>query len=267
MKEEAIITQLELRVKKLKKHFVKLQESFDPEELHDYRLEVKKLKAFIRLLNASKSHHKKIRLNHHVKSYYKLAGNVRNLELHEKRILELVKENQLNTPVTYLALLEKEKKNALEQLQQAEQTISFEQLRKEVQDNVPSGLSAGDCKSYLINQRHAIAAIVVSAMTNDEALHEVRKIVKDIGYNRDYLSSSMSLILPVFLINKEHTDALAETLGVFHDYCVSLSFLQLPHVTQIKDEREKVVLKEIQDIIESKKANMKKSIMQQLLYS
>jgi CHAD domain-containing protein len=264
MKEDAIIAQLELRIKKLKKHFIKLQKGFDPEELHDYRLEMKKLKAFIRLLNTNRPQQKKIRVKKNVKGYYALAGNVRNLQLHEQCIRVLAKKCQLETPVAYLALLEQERKSAMEQLKQAEKTVSFEKLHKEVLGHVPSSLSASNCKNYLVNQRNALAAILVPTATNDEVLHEVRKIVKDIGYNRDVLGSYMSLILPAFLFKKEQADALAEKLGVFHDYCVSLSFLQSPFAINNNKQQEKMILQEFQNIIEREKMTMKEEIIQQL---
>jgi CHAD domain-containing protein len=264
MKEDAIIAILELRIKKIRKHFFKLQESLDPEELHDFRLEMKKLKAFLRLLNTGKPHGKKIRLSKEVKEYYSLTGNVRNLQLYEQRIQRLVEEHQLAKPVAYLALLEQETIKAIEQLKPAAEKISFQQLRKKVLEFVPSRLDASDCKYYLVLQQNALAALLLPVTNRDEALHEVRKIIKDIGYNRAYLSSYMSLILPAFLIKKEQTDAIGEKLGAFHDLCVSLYLIQLPIALQVKGQEERAVLQELESIIESDKRKMKAEVMQQL---
>jgi CHAD domain-containing protein len=264
MKEDAIIAILELRIKRISRHFLKLQKGLDPEELHDFRLEMKKLKAFLRLLNTGKSHGKKIRLSEDIKKYYSLTGNLRNLQLYEQRIKRLVDERHLATPVAYLALLEQETVKTIEQLKPTAEKISFQQLRKKVLEFVPSRLDASDCKYYLLLQQNALAALLIPVTNRDEALHEVRKIVKDIGYNRDYISSYMSLFLPIFLIKKEQTDAIAEKLGVFHDLCVSLYLIQLPIAKQVKEQGERAVLQELESIIESDKRKMKVEVMQQL---
>ncbi|ANE50438.1 CHAD domain-containing protein [Flavisolibacter tropicus] len=263
MKEKAILDVLKLRMKRLKKHFLKLRKSFDPEELHDYRLEMKKLKAFLRLLNTHRTHHETLKLNRHLKTYYKLTGNLRNLQLHEQRIQELANENHLTLPVVFTELLEKEKEKAIEQLRVEEQKLSFKKNRKDLLSPIQLEIKAGERKSYLLNQHTALIAILAPASFSDDDLHDVRKIVKDIGYNRDYLGSYMSLLLPALLVKKEEADGLAEKLGEFHDLCVSQTLLHLPEVIQIKELAESTVLQELQRVIECKKRTMKEEVLQQ----
>lgn len=264
MKEDAIIRVLKLRLKKLKKHFLKLRESFDPEELHDYRLEMKKLKAFLQLLNTYRSQQEKVKLNKGFKNYYKLAGDLRNLQLHEQRVQKLASEHNIKPPVVYLSLLQEEKEKVMEQLHIEKQAISFKKFQKEMHYTKPLELKANVRKSYLVNQYNALMTLLVATSTNDEALHEVRKIVKDIGYNRDYLDSYISLLLPAVLVKKEYTDDLAEKLGVFHDLCVSQYLFQLPAVMKLKEQGESVVLLEMQRIIECEKKQTKQDVLQQL---
>ena len=51
MKYDEIIDVLDKRFKKIKKHYNNVLEDFSPQEIHDFRLEVKRLRAFIRMVN------------------------------------------------------------------------------------------------------------------------------------------------------------------------------------------------------------------------
>lgn len=54
MKSDNIINIFDKRFKKIKKHFNNLPEDFELGDIHSFRLERKKLRAFIRLINMLK---------------------------------------------------------------------------------------------------------------------------------------------------------------------------------------------------------------------
>ena len=53
MKSDVIINAIDKRFKKVKKYYNKLLEDFEIEQIHGFRLEMKKLRAFIRLINTN----------------------------------------------------------------------------------------------------------------------------------------------------------------------------------------------------------------------
>lgn len=265
MKADAIQKVVAARLNKARAHFKKLPESFDPEVLHDFRLEMKKLKAFLRLLNTARPHHNNISLSKELKTVYRLAGSLRNLQLHEQRVAALVKENNLKPPVCYLAGLDQEKRKAVQQLQAAAGTVSFSRFRKDVVLQLPAALRAEDCQQYLARQLRTLTGMLVPPSFNEEALHEVRKVIKDIGYNRNYVGTYLSLLLPLGLVKKEQADALAEKLGVFHDLCLSHYLLQSPVAVPFREPEERGTLQELFQIIETQKKRMKIEVTQQLL--
>ena len=264
MKAEEVKKLLNTRLKKVRKHFRKLSENFDQEVLHDFRLEMKKLKALMRLLNSTIPNHKGVKLSKEINAFYTLSGNLRNLYLHEQRIRALVSEYNLKMPIAYLTLLGHEKMKTEDQLRMAAEKTDFRKLGKEILALTPTNLSAQDCQNYLVQQLNTLTGIFAPASFSDEALHEVRKIIKDIGYNRTYLGTYMSLILPLGLVRKDQADALAERLGVFHDLCVSLHLLQSPTAGQVTEQAERGILQDLISVIEADKKRMKVELVHQL---
>ena len=262
MKQEKIIALLQSRMEKIKEHFYKLQQNLAPEELHNYRLEMKKLKAFIRLLNTKRPAEKKIKVGRKMKDFYRIAGNLRNLQLHQQRIIEAATDCHLAKPVAYLMVLSEEIKNAMEQLYPAAKKISFHAFSKYIQDSAPLSLNTVVCRHYLMQQYHALGAILLPAFHSDEALHEARKIAKDIGYNRNYVSSLLPLIVPAFLTDKEQTDAITEKLGTYHDLCISLFFLQPSYTDWVAEKRERAVLQQLKNALESARQAMKLKVIE-----
>ena len=53
MKSDQIISAIDKRFKKVKKYYNKLLEDFEIEQIHGFGLEMKKLRAFIRLINTN----------------------------------------------------------------------------------------------------------------------------------------------------------------------------------------------------------------------
>ena len=79
MNKEEIIRVYKKRFKKLLKHFRNLLEDFDKEEIHLFRLQIKKLRAFI-LLVSQASLQDPIKIHGPLKEFYNSAGDLRSRE-------------------------------------------------------------------------------------------------------------------------------------------------------------------------------------------
>ena len=104
MKAEKIKSILDKRYQGIKKHYNGLLENFKLKEIHDFRVEFKKTRAFIRLINSDKPG-KKLRIGKKLKDFYHITGHIINLQLHEERIGNLCRELDLKKPSAYLDLL------------------------------------------------------------------------------------------------------------------------------------------------------------------
>jgi CHAD domain-containing protein len=252
MKEDEIIAILDRRIKKVKKEYHRLEDHYDEEPLHDYRAEMKKLKAFIRLLNINRSPGKKIRIGKKMKDVYRLSGDVRNLQLHQQRIKDIVEKRSLDHPGSYMKFLDEEKTNAAEHLKSATKKLSFHQFSKNIFDGKPFRIDDHDINRYFVQQLNILAILLVEPSLSDENLHEARKILKDIGYNRSYLSEALPLTIPALISDPDQTDNMTQKLGAFHDVCVSLAFLEPYYVRHIALKFEQEVLGQVKrEIIQS----------------
>ena len=104
MCKEEIIRLYEKRFKKLSKHYNKLLKDFDREEIHLFRLELKKLRAFTRLVTHAmfRDHFK---IHGQIKAFYNAAGDLRNIQLHLERVSEISRIVAIELPAAYLQLL------------------------------------------------------------------------------------------------------------------------------------------------------------------
>ena len=86
--------------RKLKKELGKVPRSFDTETIHQFRVEYKKLRAFLRMLSVQPVKEKKLKISKKIKTYYRLCGLLRDLQLQQKRIASTAVK-----PAGYLRLL------------------------------------------------------------------------------------------------------------------------------------------------------------------
>ena len=97
-------------LKKISKHYNNLLEDFELKVIHDFRLEIKKLRAFIRLVNTEVTKKKSIKIKQKIKTFYNTTGKIRNVQLHKQRIIQMCTSLSLVTPETYLELLNEKKR-------------------------------------------------------------------------------------------------------------------------------------------------------------
>src|SRR5690348_18289101 len=68
--------------------FHKISHEFNAEDIHHFRVEVKKLRAFLRLLTASEKLEGPL-LPENLKSLYRYVGIIRNIQLHRHHLFKI----------------------------------------------------------------------------------------------------------------------------------------------------------------------------------
>jgi hypothetical protein len=160
--------------------------------------------------------------------------------------------------------LEEKKEQTMVQLQAITSKLPFNKLCQNVLHSASlKSLDEQRCKSYILQQRSGLAAMLVYGTHGEGDLHGIRKIIKDIGYNRQYLDAYLALLLPSMLVKKEHTDALAERLGTYNDLSVSHALLQATHKEMTETEAERLALQRIDDKLETKRQQLKAELEEQ----
>ena len=90
MKGKAIIEIAEERFKTIHKLFHQIIKEFNVDDIHDFRVEVKKLRAFLRLLDSEKEIEGPL-IPKLLKTFYGYIGIIRNIQLHKHNLFKYIK--------------------------------------------------------------------------------------------------------------------------------------------------------------------------------
>src|SRR5215472_18248673 len=108
MKEEEIVDIVEKSFRTLDKLCHKILKEFDAQDIHDFRVEVKKIRAFLRLLGIKKEEGEPL-IPKLLKTFYGYVGTIRNIQLSEYSLSNYAAVRSVEIPAGYLKLLDDEK--------------------------------------------------------------------------------------------------------------------------------------------------------------
>jgi CHAD domain-containing protein len=260
MKPGEMVDVYKTRFKKLLRHYHNLLEDFDPNVIHHFRLEIKKLTAFLHLIYVEKeNHHSKIPKD--IKLFYNLLGNIMNLQLHQSRVKDLSNDLLLEIPAVYLQCVDVEEKGLKKQARQTAKNISIKDFENKLIEEVPGKLTRKMQNDFIQKNLARFHELLALSFYTDEALHEVRKIMKDLMYNLKYLDAGgLNSSVPEL----KSMNAITRILGDYHDLCISLSLLNSTYVTEITDANEAHVLNELKIQLQVRKDVMRIEIIELL---
>lgn len=197
MKKKEIEESLHRRFEKINELYGRIISSFATEDIHRYRVEIKKLKAFLHLCATGNGEHGKsghLKLPRTIKQFYRLIGEIRNLELQLQRVNDFFPDEHCR-PSDYLKQLEQR----------------IEQLRSEVaQLASPSLLLTGDekvikraiCQKFNKRTVKVYMQDILKSIRrlkrerSDEQLHAMRKVFKDLGFNKKLIVPAREKMTP-----------------------------------------------------------------------
>lgn len=248
----------------LQKHYNRVLHGFQKEDIHDFRVEIKKLRALFRLVNTSETTHL-LEIPKPIRKFYRFVGNVRNLQLHEQRIRSLRKDLLIEKPVLYLQILSNEEKLEREKAKKMAGHVSFKDFEKNFAGDLPAELAEDMKNKFVQNIKSALTKIFMLPVLHDEAIHDVRKLVKDLMYNHDFLQELVALVLPPGLNNVEAMNDLTNVLGNYHDLCLAVFFLSPVYLHHIEETEEYNMAVELGTHLQMRKENLKTELMNLLL--
>ncbi len=266
LKSSDIINVFNKRVEKLKTHYNKLLEEFEIEDIHGFRIEIKKLRAFIRLINTNIPKEEKIKIGEKIKSFYNTVGTIRNLQLHQLRVNSLCNEMLVEKPLQYMQLLHNEENKQKNKAGRMADKISFKHFWKKINHFTPGKLNTELVKIFVTQKQQSLFDLIFMVEYSDKALHEIRKVLKDLMYNWKYISSYLPAALPVYFTNKKNLNVFTSKLGEFHDLCIALYFFNTVYIEKIADEKEKKLLLSMMLKLERMKGMMREEINTLLTY-
>lgn len=263
MKANAIKDAYQTRFEKLSKYYYSTLEDFKLNAIHHFRVEMKKLRALIRLVNLSDIEHQN-KIPKPLKSFYNIAGNIRNLQLHRQRVVNLCKNLSMELPPLYLEFLKQEEESMQKEARQIAVNISLKDFEKKLVGKVPGQLTKEVRTAFVEKRRLRLEELFTLPFYYDEGLHEIRKIIKDLMYNYKHLENIISVELPPAINHLKAMQSSTQALGDFHDLCVALFLLSDAYLERAANRDEVEILNELKTQLQLRKETMKEEIIESL---
>jgi CHAD domain-containing protein len=220
-------------------HFKAFLETEQQEELHFFRVQVKKLRAMMELLDAGNSKKKFKRDFKPIRKIFRHCGNIRGAYIN----LQFGVLYQYKNEEFLMARLQEIKTGTCQVKEMGKQYLK---TIKAVYENIEADLKSVDDEAILEFYRSGIdriGAVIADLKFNDE-LHSVRKQIKILMYNRKMAQRALDGKLN---IDTDYLNKLQDLIGDWHDNTLALELFcspevnYLPIVTKIK--RQEIRLK------------------------
>jgi CHAD domain-containing protein len=264
MRQKEISAVINKRMKKIDKLFRKIISRFEIESIHEFRTEIKKLRAFFRLLSVEIGDDNRLKIPKKMKTFYGYAGTIRNLQLQLKNMDAYTGNPKYTVAEMYIEylknIIEKWKGNASEFMGSENNSYSDE---KKMIKPLPKKLRKASVKKFLQNKKNELATLIKD-LPDDDVLHSIRKLLKDILYDWAFIKH-YSKLLPSVFSEEEKIKSFTELLGLFLDKCIGINLLE----TYCKDCEENGLfiekeIKELQEIEDEWKRE--KQELNQIIY-
>ena len=250
----------------LKSRFERIQASFDvaivyldAEDIHDFRVEVKKLRAFLCLASGREE----IKLPRGLHHFYRIAGEIRNLQLQEERIRHAF-QDESSLPQFYLTLLGIEAASHIRRARKFAATqLPIPADEQRLSRAIPDRLNKNSVREFARDSVRLLQTVVDHLEPiGDDILHSLRKCLKGLLYNEHFIQKEAADLLPPALsAGKGSLTALVELLGQYQDLRSGLFLLRPHYIDQVPDAAERERLQGIRTQWEIDKAAIKRQIL------
>lgn len=255
MKKKKIKQYLEKRIMDIEKYAAIIISAGDEEAIHQLRVGVKKLRAFLRLAGQEPSIEKKLQVHSKLKKIYKYAGRVRDLQIYHHNI------------VAFYTKADSYPRKVLQQIAGAKCTLfkaiknfNFQKSITHIKKKTPDRISKKTLGKFNHKKNKAIDRLVTTKI-QDAGLHSLKKHLKDVMYSLKSFHATVQNYFPI--AGKAHThelDKLSDMLSEYLDYAVGLTLLNTALSGKLS-KHDKAILERIKESWTNKKARARRRVM------
>ena len=251
--------------RKLKRHFKKIVENFDIEEIHQFRVEYKKLRAFFRMLSLQRVLDGEIKIINPLKKCYNIAGAIRDFQLQQQRIMDAAKKEP-KKPIAYFNLLQKKIDSLKPEISKLYLATPVDSSKKKTDAMLPEKFTVHSYRNFVQQKWTVVFAIIQSGHFSDENIHFIRKNLKDVAYNLTQYKNNQKILLSRSIWkekNETYYHQLLEELGNFQDKCVAVSLLKSFWISSLNTYNREL-LERIKKVWVKDKLDVKKKLIEKL---
>jgi CHAD domain-containing protein len=240
-----------------------MAKNFGVEDIHQFRVATKRLRALLRLAAASGHSHISPKLPRNLKVYYRMAGVLRMLQLQKMALEEAAVRMHQGFPAKCIALLD-DRIGVVENMIRLYLGSSrpFGGERAEWHDPLTSRTSKAAKEAFIAVNVKACSPPDPAVLPDDEGLHTIRKAMKDLLYGWPFFSKEeIENAIPEGLPARTHLETCERLLGNFHDIVVVLSLFRdksfllctCPHSARFLEGVEQLWLSDKRALLEKMK--------------
>jgi CHAD domain-containing protein len=257
MKRKKIRGVIKSSFKKMESLSKKRFSDYAIENIHSFRIEVKKLRAFLHVIHQVQNKHAP-HLPKQIKKIYQLLGQIRTHQLQRLSIRKIVKKTNAGVPKTYVGILQDE---TTTQIARANKLLGKKNIfrSKDLISKLPAKIPKASLNNYLSSQKNKLFVLISTKNISDEQLHQIRKILKELLYISPYIinkeKSPENLIL-----SKANIKEITEKLGNFHDICMAINLLSPEYIDKISSGQERNSALAIREQLQKQKQETKSTV-------
>lgn len=226
---------------KMAEHAASIPGKFDNEDIHELRVNYKKLRAFVRLLQEDPDSGKQLAVPHDIKEVYQAGANVRDRQLFLDFLYKSIKEPTILLP-QFLSGINKDLFKAKEKLVIAIEEASFKDGGTKLKKTLPSFLH-DEAIHRFVHRKVAAVQLILLSLENDEDLHGIRKHLKDLLYSIKIFEQEWGISFPIHAWKSEKAlSDITTALGDYNDLSIAVGFLDDSAIRELPGEEKSALL-------------------------
>ncbi len=213
--------------RKIKKYIKKITASFGSEDIHQFRVTYKKLRAFLRMISEQNGNAGELKIPKKLFNCYHIFGSIRDLQLQQQNILKAT-EQKLIKPKAYYSFLQSEIDKLKLQLFKIFQKDPVTLSKEKTDKAIPAKFTVKKFRIYAKKKWDTVNAIIISGSFTNENMHAIRKNLKDLNYNTEEYKGFQNKFVSITgnKINKQYLNALVDELGNLQDKSAAVVLLK-----------------------------------------
>jgi CHAD domain-containing protein len=244
------------RFSKIEHVLHKLTLNYTADNIHDFRVEIKKLKALLRLFSFRMPADSSFRFPKPLNKLYKSLGLLREWQIQKHNIAKAADELHYTETLTYVNKINGKTDICKRRvMQKISKLPDLKKNMEQIKNNCPSELSPKSIVEFIQSKMHAVQLVLLNGEFDDKYMHDMRKKIKDVQY---ILSGSEKTNETNEASSRlQSIQKVSGQLGDYHDMSVSLLQLKKELKTAHKNPDEKRLLRKIEHYWQAAKLEMR----------
>lgn len=248
MKRAELVNIIKKRYAKIDKAVKCVAADFALDDIHRFRLKVKKLKSFLALVAAVKRKGVHLKLPGRLHEFYNAVGIIRGLQLQQASIKKFPHEGfepLVKSYQDFVSICIDQEISRARKLLKGNRTFTIR--TRTLRERLPKKLAPASTRKFARHQMETLTTLMHPASLSDASLHAVRKLLKDVLYTWSYANLNYKHPHQVPL-SQEEIISIVKTLGDFQDKCAGLDLLHIHYKEQQGGARERIMWRKLENL-------------------